>query len=158
MKVVAYSIQSSEKEPLAIANHKKHEITLISNALAVDTVGYAAGKDAVIVYTGDDVSADVIHKLADLGVRFIATRTTDSSQIDQAAAALRNIKIANVPLDALQDALAQEMPMILASETINNLDRWQGNKCLGSACICSRSCNEIHEGVHTNAAKPHGHQ
>lgn len=38
MKVVAYSIKLFEKEPLAIANHKKHEITLISNGLCADTV------------------------------------------------------------------------------------------------------------------------
>lgn len=97
MKVVAYSIKSFEKEFLAKANGKKHDITLISNALNSQTITYAAGKDAVIVFTNDDVSAPVIHRLADLGVRFIATRSVGTDHIDHVAAALRGIKLANVP-------------------------------------------------------------
>ncbi len=49
MKVVAYSIKSFEKEFLAKANQKKHDITLISNPLSPETTRYAEGKDAVVV-------------------------------------------------------------------------------------------------------------
>lgn len=125
MKVVAYSIKSFEKEPLAIANHKKHEITLISNALNAETVSYAAGKEAVIVFEDDDVSESVIRKLADLGVKYIATRSTSLAQIDQQAAAACNIKIANVPLGVLNGTKDRNMAMKLAEETILNLDKWQ---------------------------------
>lgn len=144
MRVVAYSIKSTEKEPLAIANHKKHEITLISNSLSVETVFYAEGKDAVVVFTDDDVSADVIHKLADLGIKYIATRSIDSSHIDQQEAYKQNIKIASVPSSALTDIPENELPMVLASQTINNLDKWESRKCLGDACGCSRSCDQQH--------------
>src|SRR5687768_4723644 len=101
MRVIAYSIRSSEKEPLAIANHKKHEITLISNSLTPETVSYAEGKDAVVVFTDDDVSALVVNMLADLGIKYIATRSIYSSHINQQAASDRGIKIANVPQVAL---------------------------------------------------------
>ena len=74
MKVVAYSIKPFEKEFLARANQKKHDITLISNALSLDTASFAEGKDAVVVFTNDDVSRDVVNKLADLGIKYIATR------------------------------------------------------------------------------------
>lgn len=142
MRVVAYSIKSTEKEPLAIANHKKHEITLISNSLTEETVFYAEGKDAVVVFTDDDVSADVINKLAGLGIKYIATRSTDSSHIDQQEAYNQNIKIASVPLLALNGIKENELPMALAKETINNLDKWEARKCLGDACICARSCDQ----------------
>jgi len=142
MRVVAYSIKSTEKEPLAIANHKKHEITLISNSLSEDTVFYAEGKDAVVVFTDDDVSANVINKLASLGIKYIATRSTDSSHIDQEEAYNQNIMIASVPLLALSGIQENELPMALAAETINNLDKWEERKCLGDACICSRSCDQ----------------
>jgi len=59
MKVVAYSIMPCEKEFLAKANQKKHDITLISNPLSLDTACYAEGKDAVLVNTNDSVSANV---------------------------------------------------------------------------------------------------
>lgn len=97
MKVVAYSIRPFEKEFLAKANQKKHDITLISNPLSLETVMDAKGKDAVIVFTNDDVSADVIKRLAYLGIRFIATRSTGTDHIDKEAADKYEIKVANVP-------------------------------------------------------------
>ncbi|MCD0489242.1 lactate dehydrogenase [Pedobacter sp. MC2016-14] len=147
MRVVAYSIKSFEKEPLALANHKKHDITLISNQLGAETVNYAEGKEAVIVFTDDVVSAAVIHQLADMGVKYIATRSTSTIHIDQEAAAARNIKIANVPAVAMMAVAADEMPMALARETILNLDKWQQNRCLGNACVCSRSCDQVHSKI-----------
>lgn len=144
MRVVAYSIKSTEKEPLAIANHKKHDITLISNSLSAETVFYAEGKDAVVVFTDDDVSANVIHKSADLGIKYIATRSIDSSHIDQQEASKNSIKIASVSPSALTGIPENELPMALALQTINNLDKWGDRKCLGEACICSRFCDQQH--------------
>jgi D-lactate dehydrogenase len=97
MKVVAYSVKPFEKEFLAKANQKKHDITLISNALNKHTVMYAEGKDAVVVFTNDDVSEPVIEKLAAMGIKFIATRSVGVDHIDKQAAAKYAIKIANVP-------------------------------------------------------------
>jgi lactate dehydrogenase-like 2-hydroxyacid dehydrogenase len=150
MKVVAYSIKSFEKESLAIANHKKHEITLISNVLNADTVSYAMGKDAVIVFEDDDVSAGVINKLADMGVKYIATRSISSDHIDRDAANARSIRIASVPSIALTGLTDAELPMALAEETILNLDKWQQKKCLGLACICSKSCDQINQLPNSN--------
>src|SRR5690348_15635687 len=101
MRVVAYSVKPAEKKPLAIANHKKHEITLISNPLSADTILYAAGKDAIVVFTEDDVSAEVIDKLAGLGVKYIVTRSVSDAHIDLAATARHGIKTASVPIDAI---------------------------------------------------------
>ncbi len=97
MKVVAYSIKEFEKEFLARANQKQHDITLISNPLSLETAVYAEGKEAVLVFTNDDVSEPVIDKLADLGIKFIATRSVAIDHIDREAAGKRKIKLANVP-------------------------------------------------------------
>jgi len=97
MKAVAYSIKPFEKEFLAKANQKKHDITLISNALTPDTAVYAEGKEAVIVFTNDDVSAFVIEKLAALGIKYIVTRSVGTDHIDKEAAARHGIKLSNVP-------------------------------------------------------------
>lgn len=96
MKVVAYSIKPFEKEFLAKANRKKHDITLISNPLSLNTASFAEGKDAVIVFTNDDVSEPVIEKLANMGIKYIATRSAGTDHIDKTAAAKYNIKIAKV--------------------------------------------------------------
>ncbi len=97
MKVVAYSIRPFEKEYLAKANQKKHDITLISNSLSLETSVYAEGKDAVIVFTNDDLSAPVIKKLADMGIKYIATRSSGIDHIDRDEAAKFHIKLSNVP-------------------------------------------------------------
>ncbi len=145
MRVVAYSIKAGEKEALAIANRKKHEITLISNPLTAETVSFAAGKEAILVYKNDDVCANVVHKLADLGVKYIATRSIDVSHIDQLAASQRKIKVANVPHLVLTPLNLEDLPMAMAIETINNLDKWQESCCLGDACICSKACDSSHK-------------
>jgi hypothetical protein len=151
MKAVAYSVRSFEKEFLAKANQKRHDITLISNALAPETVGYAAGKDAVIVFANDDLSTLVIEKLAALGIRFIVTRSFGTNYIDNIAAINYGIKIANVPscsrhnvddnADGVNhDDLTLETLQETADETIKCLDLWQQNKCVGDACACSKNC------------------
>lgn len=63
MKAAAYSIKSCEKELLIKTNHKKHDITLISNGLTIKTASYAQGKEAILFFSCDDVSAPVITKL-----------------------------------------------------------------------------------------------
>jgi D-lactate dehydrogenase len=97
MKAVVYSVKPFEKKFLAKANQKKHDITLISNPLSLETSIYAEGKDAVVVFTNDDVSAEVIKRLAYLGIRFIATRSAGTDHIDREAAGQYEIKVANVP-------------------------------------------------------------
>jgi len=114
MKAVAYSIKPFEKEYLAKANQKKHDITLISNPLGLDTSLYAQGKDAVIVFTNDDVSAPVIEKLAAMGIKFIVTRSSGTDHIDQEAAAASGIKIANVPFYSPQAVAEHAVGMAFA--------------------------------------------
>lgn len=141
MRVVAYNIKSFEKEPLAVANRKKHEITLISNPLNDDTAPFAAGKVAVVVTKEDDLSDHVIRKLSELGVKYIATRSVSTDHINIDTAAEMKIKIAAVPSHLLKTKNLDEISATLAEQTIINLDAWQGKSCLGDACVCSRSCN-----------------
>lgn len=114
MKVVAYSIKPFEKEFLAKANQKKHDITLISNSLSLETLVYAEGKDAIIVYTNDDVSEPVIEKLAKAGVRYIATRSASTGHIDKDAAAKYNIKLSNVPACSPEATAEQAVALAFA--------------------------------------------
>ena len=129
MKVVAYSVKPFERESLAKANQKKHDITLIFNSLSLETAIFAAGKQAVIVFSSDDVCAAVIDKLAQLGIKYITTRSTSTGHIDKLAAARNGIKLANVPEQ-----------LDIAGQTIKNLDLWEMNKCVGKACICAKAC------------------
>lgn len=130
MKAVAYSIRPFEKEYLAKANQKKHDITLISNPLNPDTTSYAEGKDAVIVFTNDNVNANVIANLAGRGVKYIITRSTGTDHIDKEAADKYNIKVSNVPYYSPQAiaehsvalAFALNRKLVKADKNSHNFD------------------------------------
>jgi lactate dehydrogenase-like 2-hydroxyacid dehydrogenase len=107
MKAVAYNIKSFERECLAKANHKKHEITLISNLLTVETVFYAEGKEAVI------------QELAVLGIRYLVTRSIVTNHIDKKAAAKSGLLVVSIPSSYIG---SMESLQELAEHTINNLD------------------------------------
>ena len=97
MKAVCYSTKKIEKSSLVSANNKRHEITYISNSLCLDTVKYAKGKEAVLVFSADDLSEKVLDQLHKLGIRYIATRSSGTDHIELHKAADFGMKVANVP-------------------------------------------------------------
>ena len=97
MKTIFYSTKEIEKNLMTKANKKRHEITFISKALDSDTVSYAAGNDAVVVFTNDNVAAPIVNKLAALGIKYIATRSVGTDHIDKEAAGRHGIKVSNIP-------------------------------------------------------------
>lgn len=133
MRVVAYSIRDFEKECLAKANHKKHDITLISNYLSLETLSYAEGKNAVLVSDSDDLSAAIIEQLSQRGIQFICTRTATTQHINLEAAQQKGIQVAHIE---------QKKPELIAEAAIANLDKWQARTCLGKSCVCAQSCRE----------------
>ena len=139
MKVVVYSTRPYEKEALAKANHKKHDITLISNSLTEENTFYAKGKDAVVVNINDEVSETIINSLVSFGIKFISTRSQSIAHINQVAAHKAHLKIGrlseiyNYTDEVL--ALSVSKQQEIAEETIHNLDQWQENICLGKNCV-----------------------
>jgi D-lactate dehydrogenase len=126
MKAVAYSIRSFEREFLAKANQKKHDITLITNSLSPETATYAEGKKAVIVFSNDKVTANLIEQLAGFGIKYLLTRSTGTEHIDKVAAEKHHIKIAKLEHGLFfkpnQAYLTKEALQEIADQTIKNLD------------------------------------
>lgn len=152
MKVVVYSTRPYEKEFLAKANHKKHDITLISNSLTEETTFYAKGKDAVVVNINDDVSEAIINNLASFGIKYISTRSHSIFHINHLAAHTAHIKIGHLSKKCDDnDELIDVSPFLqqeIAEETIQNLDQWQENKCLGKNC--AKNCQAKIDGSKIN--------
>lgn len=133
MKAIAYSIKPQEKERLALANGKKHDLTLISNELNERTVSYAVGKEAVIVSAYDIVDRKMLWELKQAGITKIITRSQATTHIDLKEATRMDFKVANVP-DADQSIEN------IARQTIRNLNAWDAGKCVGKACCCQKVC------------------
>lgn len=114
MKAVAYNSKACEKELLIKANNKKHDITLISNRLTLDTVSYAKGKDVVLVFSSDDLSAPILSKLKELGVKYISSRSVGTDHIDLVEAERLGLKVANVPAFSPESIAEHAITLILA--------------------------------------------
>ncbi|UXD68240.1 lactate dehydrogenase [Sphingobacterium faecium] len=133
MKVVVYSIQAFEKELLAIANGKMHDLTFIANGLNEETKVYATGKDVVIISAHDILGASMLRTLKNMGVNRILTRTLGTGHIDLIEAGKLDIQVANTPYE-------DQTPKGIADQTIRNLNLWGAGKCVGTACCCLKDC------------------
>lgn len=136
MKAIAYNIDPKDKEWLILANYKKHDITIVGNSLTLDTLNFAAGKEALIVFNQDLLDAPIITGLKAIGIKYIATSTFGYDHIDLEAARLNGIKIAHVPFR--HGSALENMHQIIA-----NLDNWAAGKCVGNACCCQRACATV---------------
>lgn len=133
MKAIAYSIKPQEKASLALANDKKHDLTLISNELNANTVAYAKGKETVIVSVYDILDYEMLEQLKNVGVNKIITRSAITTHIDLKTATRMGFKIANVPH-------SDQSIENIAKQTIHNLNAWDQGKCVGNACCCQKIC------------------
>src|SRR5690606_34168286 len=121
----AYNIKPHEKECLVIANHKKHDITIIANSLSKETLPFAQGKEALIVFNEDPLEEELITGLKALGIKYIATSSFKTEHIDLNAAGVAGFKIANVPFKE-----GEELAMPRMQQVIRNLDNWAAGKCV----------------------------
>ncbi|MGX5683517.1 hypothetical protein ACWKWW_03060 [Chryseobacterium cucumeris] len=116
MKVIAYNISQIDKQFLALANHKRHKITIISVPLDEATVYFAQAKDVVII-TGDDssVSPSIFKILISLGVRYIIAWLNDPLKDD----------VPGIRTDSLRWTSVRNADPSGAWEVINIINRWQ---------------------------------
>ncbi len=97
MKAIVYSAKKTEKDTLIDACAGKHELSWQSLRLSLETAHFAAGNQAVVVFTSDDVSSPVVEKLAELGVKYILTRSAGTDHIDFNSAQKHQILVKNIP-------------------------------------------------------------
>lgn len=133
MKVVAYNIKDFEKELLAVANGKVHDLTLISNDLNRRTMHYAVGKEVIIISDQDKLDKAMLQELHQIGIRKIITRSILTGHINLKAADLLGIQVANTPY-------VDQSAKGIAAQTIRNLTFWENDKCVGKACCCLQKC------------------
>jgi len=139
MKVVVYNIKDFEKELLALANRKVHDLTLISNPLDFSTIHFSHGKEVVIVSEDDRLDGDVLLALKEHGITKIITRSATTAHIDLTKAASLGMRIANTPHP---DHGARG----IAEQTIRSLNLWSAGMCVGGACSCMMDCKKTDDG------------
>jgi len=96
LKTLVYNIHGFDKPSLEKAAHNKHELVFTEQRLSLETAKLAKGFEAIALFTSDNASAEVLEKLLENGVRFIALRSAGYDHVDIAKANQLGIKIANV--------------------------------------------------------------
>ena len=97
MKVFIYSSHRFENSFLEKAAQGKHQLAYSAYALDIHTAKLAQGYNVVSIFTSCNASADVLDKLYENGVRFVALRSVGFNHIDLNKAKSLGIKVANVP-------------------------------------------------------------
>jgi D-lactate dehydrogenase len=135
MNILFYSTKNFERPYLLSSGNEAFGIHMTEKALSAGTAEEARGFDVVSVFTGDDVSAPVVEKLYQSGVRFIAVRAAGHDNVDLVKANELGIRVANVPEyspyaiaeHALALMLALNRKLVLADKQVHGQDFTVGN-------------------------------
>ncbi|WBB88794.1 2-hydroxyacid dehydrogenase [Verrucosispora sp. WMMC514] len=98
MRVTVFSTKPYDRTFLSEANAAAgHELTFLEPRLTAQTARLAEGSDAVCAFVNDDLCADVLGQLADVGVRVVALRSAGFNNVDVVAARKRGLTVVRVP-------------------------------------------------------------
>lgn len=98
MRTAVFSARRYDREFLDRANaDRAHDLAYFDARLSSDSVALALGAGAVCVFVNDIVNAEVIDRLAALGVKLVMLRCAGFSNVDLAAAARDGLSVARVP-------------------------------------------------------------
>ena len=98
MRIAVFSTRPHDLRFLPAAEGADaHELRFLETRLGPDTAELARDCDAVCAFVNDDLGAATVERLADLGVRLIALRSTGFEHVDLDAAAERGLTVVRVP-------------------------------------------------------------
>lgn len=97
LRVTVFDARPYDRESLDAANQGRFSLHYIKTALSTDTALAAAGSRAVCIFVNDRCDADVVEKLAALGVELIALRCSGYNHVDLQACARHGISVVRVP-------------------------------------------------------------
>ncbi|MEV4712566.1 2-hydroxyacid dehydrogenase [Micromonospora sp. NPDC049374] len=98
MRVAVFSTKPYDRTFLTEANAAAgHELTFLEPRLTAQTARLAEGSDAVCAFVNDDLCAEVLDQLAEVGVRVVALRSAGFNNVDVVAARKLGLTVVRVP-------------------------------------------------------------
>jgi D-lactate dehydrogenase len=114
MRTVVFSARPHDVRFLSEANAAgAHEFVFHDLRLTPATAAVAAGAGAVCAFVNDDLSAPVLERLAEGGVRLVALRSAGFNNVDLSAAAALGLAVARVPAYSPHAVAEHTMALIL---------------------------------------------
>lgn len=99
MKALIYDAKKYDRETLQAANAavgSPHELVFVESPLNEHTASLAEGYRAVSIFVNDHGTAPVLRRLAEVGVRLVALRSTGFNNVDVDAAARLGLTVMRV--------------------------------------------------------------
>ena len=98
MDIAVFSTKGYDKRSFEKVNEAfDHQLSFFETRLTADTARLTKDYEGVCVFVNDEVDAAAIEKMAEYGIKIIATRSAGYNQIDLHAAAENEITVARVP-------------------------------------------------------------
>lgn len=113
MKIAFFSSKSYDRTFFEKYNDAKHELTFFETILVRHTAKLAEGFEAICVFVNDDLSENVIEKIAELGVKVIVLRCAGFNNVDLEAAEKYGLKIYRVPAYSPEAVAEHALALIL---------------------------------------------
>jgi len=113
MKVLMYSAADFDQQSIKPHVHT-HVLSFTEKSLNLETVNLASGMEGISLFSGDYAGKEILHKLYDLGVRFITTRSVGYEHINVEAARKVGIAVANVPAYSPYSVSEHAVTLLLA--------------------------------------------
>ena len=115
MKVAVFSTKSYDRTFLEDANtQSKHELVFFEPRLTCETSVLATGSQAVCAFVNDELNAQTLSKLANLGVKLIALRSAGFNNVDLAKAEELGFTVVRVPAYSPYAVAEHTIGLILA--------------------------------------------
>ena len=115
MKIAFFDTKSYWKDSFApMAEKYGYEITFFNERLTPATAHLAAGHDATCSFVNDEVPAEVIRELKDLGIKVLLLRCAGFDSVDLAVAKECGLPVLRVPAYSPQSVAEQGAALLMA--------------------------------------------
>ena len=115
MKVLLFSAKAYDEVSFAGANAAfGHELELIEDRLSVHSAALADGFEAVCIFVNDPAPREVLTKLAERGVKYVALRSAGFNNVDLHAAAELGLTVVRVPAYSPNAVAEHTIALVLA--------------------------------------------
>lgn len=115
MKIAHFSTAEHDRQAFLRTHHAPHTFTFLKDRLSLETVNAACQHDAVCCFVNDDLSRDVINKLASWRVRHILLRCAGYDRVDLETAKREGITVTRVPAYSPESVAEHAITLTLAA-------------------------------------------
>lgn len=112
-KIAFFDTKTYDKEWFEFVSQGEFDVRYLENRLTLETVSFARGCEAVVVFVNDRLDREVLAELKKMDIHLAALRCTGFNQVDLEAAAREMIHVVRVPVYSPYAVAEHAMALLL---------------------------------------------